>query len=100
VQVLCNLIDFGMNVQAAGDAPRIRHDGSPSPRGDQAAGAGSVVVESGISNEVVEKLKAKGHEVRRAADGYGGYQGILIDQERGVLHGASEARKDGAAVGY
>jgi gamma-glutamyltranspeptidase / glutathione hydrolase len=99
VQVLCNLIDFGMNVQAAGDAPRARHDGSATPRGDAADGAGTVFVESGISKNVVETLQARGHTVRTGGS-FGGYQGILIDHEQGVLHGASEVRKDGAAVGY
>ena len=58
-------------------------------------------VESGISDEAVEALRRKGHNVRRAGrGGFGGYQGILIDWENGVLHGGSEVRKDGAAVGY
>ncbi len=100
VQVLCNLIDFGMNVQAAGDAPRVRHEGSPTPRGEPAQGVGTVYCESGISDEVIEKLRAWGHVVERRSGGYGGYQGILIDEAQGVLHGASEVRKDGAAVGY
>ncbi len=100
VQVLVNLIDHKMNVQAAGDAARVRHSGSATPRGDKADGGGDVLVESGVSNRTVEKLKTLGHKVRRAKGSFGGYQGILIDWENGVLHGASEVRKDGAAVGY
>ena len=100
VQVLVNLIDFEMSIQAAGDAARIRHFGSATPTGQPAAGAGVVHVESGISDEAVAELRAKGHKVLRAKGGFGGYQGIMIDWERGVLHGASEARKDGTAVGY
>jgi gamma-glutamyltranspeptidase/glutathione hydrolase len=100
VQILVNLIDFGMNVQAAGDAARVAHAGSATPTGLPAKGAGTVTVESGISDEVIAQLRAKGHEVERARGGYGGYQGILIDWENGVLHGATESRKDGAAVGY
>jgi gamma-glutamyltranspeptidase / glutathione hydrolase len=100
VQVLVNLIDFEMNVQAAGDAARVRHIGSASPSGLPAQGLGTVVVEGGISAAAVEALRAKGHHVIRDRAGYGGYQGILIDSQHGVLHGASEARKDGAAVGY
>jgi gamma-glutamyltranspeptidase/glutathione hydrolase len=100
VQILVNLIDFGMNVQAAGDAARVAHAGSATPTGLAAKGAGTVTVESGVSDEVISQLRAKGHEVERARGGYGGYQGILIDWENGVLHGATESRKDGAAVGY
>jgi gamma-glutamyltranspeptidase/glutathione hydrolase len=100
VQVLVNMLDFGMNPQAAGDSARVRHGGSADPTGTPADGAGTVYVESGISDEAVEQLRAKGHKVLRARDGYGGYQGIWIDWEQSVLHGASEVRKDGAAVGY
>ena len=99
VQIVMNLIDFGMNVQAAGDAPRVSHGGSATPTGLPAEGSGTVSVEAGVSDEVVEALKAKGHKVVRTR-GYGGYQGILIDWENGVLHGATESRKDGTAVGY
>ena len=98
-QVLCNIIDFGMNVQAAGDAARVRHSGSATPRGDKADGGGTVTVESGISDEAVAELRERGHQVKRGAS-VGGYQGILIDWEHGVLHGATETRKDGAAVGW
>ncbi len=99
-QVLVNLIDFQMNVQAAGDAARVRHSGSATPTGRRAAGVGIVQVESSIKESVVEKLREKGHRVVRSKSGMGGYQGILIDWENGVLHGATEPRKDGAAVGY
>jgi len=87
-------------VQAAGDAARIRHLGSAEPTGVAAQGSGTVQVESGISDKAVEALRAKGHQVVRAKGAFGGYQGILIDRENGVLHGATETRKDGAAVGY
>lgn len=100
VQVLVNMIDFEMNVQAAGDAARVQHLGSATPTGIEAAGSGTVAVERGISDETAAELRRRGHRVVRARDGFGGYQGILIDQERGVLHGATESRKDGAAVGY
>jgi gamma-glutamyltranspeptidase/glutathione hydrolase len=100
VQILVNMLDFGMNVQSAGDAARIRHAGSPEPTGAPAMGSGTVYVESGVSDEAVETLRKKGHKVMRARDGYGGYQGIWIDWEHGVLHGGTETRKDGAAAGY
>jgi gamma-glutamyltranspeptidase/glutathione hydrolase len=101
VQVLVNLIDFGMNPQAAGDAARIRHGGSAEPTGKPAApGGGTVFVESGISDAAVEELRKLGHQVVRASGGYGGYQGILIDRQHGTLVGASETRKDGHAAGW
>ncbi len=100
VQVLVNLIDFGLNVQAAGDAARVRHVGSATPTGTPADGAGTVQVESGIDDEAVAALEAKGHTVSRDGSGFGGYQGILIDRDNGVLHGATESRKDGMALGY
>jgi gamma-glutamyltranspeptidase/glutathione hydrolase len=100
VQVLINLIDFGLNVQAAGDAARIQHLGSATPTGQPGHGSGTVQVESGIPDESVAALRAKGHTVFRAKGSFGGYQAILIDPDTGVLHGATEARKDGAAVGY
>lgn len=103
VQVLVNLIDFEMNVQQAGDAARVRHFGSATPTGRPAnPDGGTVDVESGISDETIAALEAKGHRVRRAFPGgsFGGYQAILIDWENGVLQGATEPRKDGAALGY
>ncbi|MDX1946393.1 MAG: gamma-glutamyltransferase [Pirellulaceae bacterium] len=100
VQILVNMLDFGMNVQAAGDAPRVSHSGSASPTGEPSQGVGSVSVESGVPDGVVAKLRAMGHQVFRSRGGFGGYQGILIDWENGVLHGATESRKDGAVVGY
>lgn len=102
VQILVNLIDFGMNLQAAGDAPRIRHAGSATPTGQpMAADGGTVYVESGISDAAVRVLQARGHQVQRGSAGsYGGYQGILIDATRGTLQGATESRKDGAVLGY
>jgi gamma-glutamyltranspeptidase/glutathione hydrolase len=100
VQVVVNWIDFGMNIQMAGDASRVRHDGSATPTGvpEEKAG-GTAFVESGIPAATVAALKSKGHVLGRGGS-YGGYQGILIDWDNGVLHGATEARKDGAALGY
>ncbi|MGE0538488.1 MAG: gamma-glutamyltransferase [Pirellulales bacterium] len=103
VQVLLNMIDFGMNVQQAGDAPRVRHLGSASPTGEPASAEPNVVLcESGVSAAAVDGLRAKGHDVRHGAGvgGYGGYQGIWIDLEHCTLQGGTDPRKDGAAVGY
>jgi len=101
VQVLMNLIDFGMNVQAAGDAARVRHIGSQTPTGQpMEPHGGFVTVESGVPIETIFGLMKKGHRVLRSSGSFGGYQAIQIDWKHGTLHGATESRKDGAAVGY
>lgn len=101
VQVLVNLIDFGMNVQSAGEAPRVMHVGSPTPTGLAAQPRGGVVeAEIGLPHDVLKALLARGHQIVRARTNGGGYQGILIDPKTNLLHGGSEARKDGCAVGY
>ncbi|MHB8901100.1 MAG: gamma-glutamyltransferase [Thermoguttaceae bacterium] len=100
VQILVNLIDFQINVQAAGDAPRIQHTGSATPTGLPPDGPGTIQVESGISDSVVSELVRRGHRVQRARAFFGGYQAILIDPQSSVLHGATESRNDGAAVGW
>jgi gamma-glutamyltranspeptidase/glutathione hydrolase len=101
VQILVNLIDFGMNVQQAGDAARVRHLGSATPTGEPMEAAGGIVaVESGIDDAVLEELRRRNHQVRREKGSFGGYQAVLIDWENGVLHGASDPRKDGCAIGY
>ena len=100
VQVLVNLIDFGMNVQEAGDAARWQHLGSSSPTGKVMTDGGWVELESAIPWETVRALKRLGHDVRSGNGGFGGYQAILRDPKTGVYHGASESRKDGQAAGY
>jgi gamma-glutamyltranspeptidase/glutathione hydrolase len=101
VQILVNLIDFGMNVQEAGEAPRIEHVGSATPTGEpEARGGGTVQLERGIPVAVEEELTRRSHQVRRVRVNGGGYQAILIDPVTNMLHGASEPRKDGQAVGY
>jgi gamma-glutamyltranspeptidase/glutathione hydrolase len=100
-QVLCNLIDFGMNVQEAGEAPRLEHVGSATPTGRPAmGGGGTVLAERGMPEAVVDELMRRGHHVIRTPVNGGGYQGILIDPKTNVLHGGSEPRKDGCAAGY
>jgi len=100
VQVLCNIIDFAMNLQEAGDAPRFHHIGSSEPDGSIMSDGGTVLLESGIAPEVVRDLINLGHRVSRSASEFGGYQGIWLDLERRILIGASESRKDGCAIGY
>ncbi len=88
VQVLVNLIDFGMDVQQAGEAPRFRH------------ASGSVLLESAFDDSLRSALGNKGHRIAGAIDAWGGYQGILIDPRSGVLMGGSDPRKDGLAIGW
>ena len=99
VQIVMNLVDFGMNLQEAGDAPRIEHSGSSSPTGEMVVDRGEIKLESGFTFEAIKKLISKGHKV--GYGGYfGGYQAIMYDAENGVYFGASESRKDGHAAGY
>jgi gamma-glutamyltranspeptidase/glutathione hydrolase len=101
VQILLNMIDFGMNLQEAGDAPRIQHDGSTEPTGQNSAmtDGGEVDLETGFPVETIRALMRKGHSVRFADGPYGGYQAIMVNPEGGYV-GASESRKDGQAAGY
>jgi gamma-glutamyltranspeptidase/glutathione hydrolase len=100
VQVLCNIVDFGMNIQEAGDAPRFNHSGSSEPTGEVMRDGGEVALESGFAPEVVRALLERGHRIVKDTGGFGGYQGIWWDRGRDVLIGASESRKDGCAMGY
>jgi gamma-glutamyltranspeptidase/glutathione hydrolase len=103
VQVLTNQIDFGLNVQEAGDASRWQHEGDNEPTGEKMTESGGYVeVESGIPYETVRELRKKGHDVRFDVGGYGGYQAIRVEMHDGqrVYVGASESRKDGMAAGY
>ena len=100
VQVLINLIDFGMNLQEAGDVARIRHEGGRQPTSIDEDPLGVVYVESGVSQATMEALRARGHVVEVGGGNFGGYQAILRDAEHGVYVGATEMRKDGLAIGY
>lgn len=102
VQVVMDLIDFGMNLQEAGDAPRIQHDGSTEPAGQNTPmqTGGIVNLESGFSYSTIQALMRMGHTIEFADGPYGGYQAIMRDPETGMYYGASESRKDGQAAGY
>ena len=100
VQILCNLIDFGMNVQEAGDAARFYHTGSSTPTGAQMTDGGVVALECGISDETRRELAGMGHVLQEMVGPFGGYQAIMYDARRDVYCGASESRKDGQAAGY
>jgi gamma-glutamyltranspeptidase/glutathione hydrolase len=103
VQVLTNQIDFGLNVQEAGDAARWQHEGDNEPTGEKMTEHGGYVeLESGIPYETARELMKKGHEVHYDVGDYGGYQAIKVEMHDGerVYVGASESRKDGQAAGY
>jgi gamma-glutamyltranspeptidase/glutathione hydrolase len=100
VQVLTDIIDFGMNVQEAGDAARWRHFGNAEPTGEPSAGIGTVEMETGIDPAVKAELQRRGYQIVPGTGGFGGYQAIMWDAKNRVYRGASEMRKDGEAVGY
>ncbi len=103
VQILTNHIDFGMDIQKAGDMPRFRHEGSSSPTGHKMTDGGNIILEPGFDDKVVNSLKKMGHNVsfnKRGGPLFGGYQAILLDQNKKMYYGASESRKDGYAKGY
>ncbi len=100
VQILCNIIDFKMDPQLAGDVPRVRHDGSQEPSGEKMINGGWISIEPSIPESIREQLRQKGHRVEEDSHGYGGYQGIMLDSENGTLLGGSDPRKDGLALGY
>ena len=97
-QIVVNLIDFKMNLQEAGDAPRIRHFGSSEPTGEIMSNGGYLSLESGVGSDVRNELTKKGHNLKNEPGGYGGYQAIM--KLNNVYYGASESRKDGHASGY
>ncbi len=99
-QIIVNMVDFGMNLQEAGDAARINHTGSSQPTGSTMTDGGVVHLETQFSKETREALEAMGHTLGESDGSFGGYQAIKWDQEQGVYYGASEVRKDGQAAGY
>ncbi|MDZ7770324.1 MAG: gamma-glutamyltransferase [Woeseiaceae bacterium] len=99
-QILVNMIDFGMNLQEAGDAARIRHSGSSQPTGSVMSDGGTVYLESSIPAAVRDELRRMGHSIASSPTSYGGYQAVMWDADEQVYYGASESRKDGQAAGY
>ena len=97
-QIIINMIDFGLNLQEAGDAPRIVHSGSSQPTDEVMSDGGSLSIESGFGKEIEKQLTKKGHTVKYEKGIFGGYQAIMLKD--GVYYGASETRKDGQAAGY
>ncbi|MBT8264799.1 MAG: gamma-glutamyltransferase, partial [Muriicola sp.] len=99
-QIVVNIVDFGMNLQEAGDAPRMRHRGSSQPTGSKMTNGGILYLESGFKPQTLRELRKKGHRIGFGVGMFGGYQAIGIDLENQVYTGASESRKDGQAAGY
>ncbi len=99
-QIIVNMVDFGMNLQEAGDAARINHTGSSQPTGTTMTDGGVVHLESTFSKETRDGLESLGHTLGTSDGSFGGYQAIMWDEEQGVYYGASEVRKDGQAAGY
>ena len=99
-QIITNIIDFGMNVQEAGDAARYQHSGSSQPTGSNMTDGGILLLESGVHSDVQRALVNRGHRVQPGNCCFGGYQAILWDSVNNVYHGATEMRKDGIVVGY
>lgn len=99
-QIIINLVDYGMNLQEAGDAPRILHTGSSEPTGEVMTDGGALHLESGFAHTVQRELVARGHRIGLNVGAFGGYQAILYDPVQDVYYGASESRKDGQAAGY
>jgi gamma-glutamyltranspeptidase/glutathione hydrolase len=100
LQILLNMIDFGMDVQAAGDAARWYHFNDQEPTGEPLREGGKLALEESIPNSVREELKLRGHVLSYSKGDFGGYQAIHWDDINKVYHGASEMRKDGQAAGY
>ncbi|ADN75709.1 gamma-glutamyltransferase 2 [Ferrimonas balearica DSM 9799] len=99
-QIIINMVDFGMNLQEAGDAPRILHTGSSQPTGEVMRDGGVVSLESGFSYHTRRELMKRGHVMQENLGGYGGYQAIEFNPATNSYIGASESRKDGQAAGY
>ncbi|MFV3075122.1 gamma-glutamyltransferase [Niveispirillum fermenti] len=101
VQVLVNMIDFGMNVQEAGDAARWQHEGSAEPTGEKGDGAGTIYLEQGVAPAVADALRQRGHKVEvKPGLHYGSYEAIVRDHANGVYRAGTEMRVDGHAAGY
>lgn len=100
-QIIMNLVDFGMNLQEAGDAPRMVHEGSTQPFGsEEMKDGGEVLLEEGFSHEVRRELLKRGHRLQAGLSDFGGYQAVKCQLDPGILVGASESRKDGMAAGF
>ena len=99
-QIIVNMVDFGMNLQEAGDAARVNHTGSSQPTGTVMIVGGVLHLENQFNAAVRKELEGRGHTLGASDGSFGGYQAIMFDKKEGVYYGASEVRKDGQAAGY
>ncbi len=100
-QIVVNLVDLGMNLQEAGDAPRFYHTEDSEPTGTVMRDGGVLSLESGVPEDVRQALLRRGHKLVEASGiVFGGYQAIWRNPATGVYFGATESRKDGVAAGY
>ena len=97
-QIIINMVDFGLNLQEAGDAPRIVHSGSSQPTDEIMRDGGTLSLETGFGKIIEDELAAIGHTIKYEKGIFGGYQAIMLKD--GIYYGASETRKDGQAAGY
>jgi gamma-glutamyltranspeptidase/glutathione hydrolase len=101
VQIVVNMVDFGMDLQEAGDAARFHHTDSSEPTGTVMSDGGVLHLESGVSAEIRRELMRRGHRISEITPVvFGGYQAIRLNPKTGVYAGATESRKDGMAAGY
>ncbi len=99
-QVLANILDFGLDLQQAGDAPRFRHLGSSTPTGLRMTDGGTLYLEPGVPETIRRELTERGHRFGSRDVAFGGYQAVARDHDAGTWIGATESRKDGSAQGY
>ena len=97
-QIICDLVDFDLDIQAAGDCPRWHHEGSSEPTGEAAQGVGTLRLETGMPEATKRGLEALGWRLGASDGGFGGYQ--AIQRWPGRYAAATEMRKDGAALAY
>ncbi|MBD3770940.1 MAG: gamma-glutamyltransferase family protein [Rhodobacterales bacterium] len=97
-QIIVNMVDYDLDLQAAGDCPRWRHEGSSEPTGVYTPGLGTLKLETGVPETTKALLAKMGWTVGGTDGGFGGYQATMFTGES--YGAASEMRKDGLALGY
>ena len=102
-QIIINMVDYGLEPQAAGDAPRWQHYGSSEPTGQPQEGTGVLHLESGVPEATKAQLRAMGWTLGEPDGGFGGYQNVMKQMNPGgrwTYGAATEMRKDGVALAY
>src|SRR5258708_20093977 len=100
VQVLTKLIDFGMNLQEAGDASRWQHEGSSEPTGGNMTDGGWVNFESGYPYETIRELMNRGHHIRFDLGGYGGFKKKFGEGAPGAYYAVSPTPQTSLTAGF